>query len=324
MTSASYGDLGDVIFLCPCMKLIAEQSGSPVILYCRDGLRPWDPFTAKIPILAPLLESQDYIEAILPWNGETVDYDTCFWRDMGYPYGVTLGDLQAQWLRINPDFSHPWLKISKETPLETIDKIVINRSARYHNPFFPWKELVTTFAREMLFIGLRSEHEAFEKEFGRVEYLPTETLLEAAQAIAGSELFIGNQSSCGAIAEGLKHNSIQETSLSTPDCIYPRANAVHCHDGALDFILLDQHFTSKNKLLVRAHLNETPPGGWSVTIGEHKANSYAFNLTLEEISSKLRKAGVEVPKNLKDVIIEQNSTTHIDHPVARLKAQLYA
>ena len=303
------------------MKLMAEVTGNPVTLYARDGLRLWDPFTARLPLFAPLLENQDYIEAVLPWNKEAVDYDTCFFRDDGLPFGETLAARQAQWLRMSPDLRNPWLKTYKRLRSAPI---IINRSSRYHNHFFPWRELVEAFAKDMAFIGHPNEHEAFRQEFGYVRYLPTETLLEAAEAIAESELFIGNQSSCCAIAEGLKHDLIQETDLSSPDCIYPRPNATHCHNGELDFTACGKRFTSKNRMFVRAHLNETPPGGWRIKIGEHEANSYGLNLALDEITDKLRRAGMEAPKNLKEIIIEQNSVAHLNHPVARLKAQLGA
>jgi hypothetical protein len=310
----TYGDCGDTIYLCPSMRL----KGS-VTLYARDGLRPHDPFTARLPLIAPLLEAQDYIEAVLPWNGEQIDHDASFFRDAGHPFGVTLASLQAEWLGLTPNLHSPWLTVTPDpwTP------IVINRTTRYRNHFFPWDALVATFGKEMLFLGHPYEYEDFCRDFGRIGYLPTANLLKAAEVIAGSELFIGNQSSCYAIAEALKHNSIQETDLSTPDCIYVRPNAIHCHDGALDFTACGKHFTSKNRLFVRAHPNETPPGGWSATVGAHKANSYAFDLTLREITTKLRKAGMDVPPDLKEMIIEQNSLLHLDHPVARLKAHLH-
>ena len=315
MTFSTYGDMGDIIYLLPTMRLVAQQSGEPVTLYAKDGLRLHDPLTARIPLFKGLLEAQDYIEAVLPWAGE-VDYDTTLWREIGYPYGVTLATLQAAWLRLNPDLRTPWLDVSAASNYE--GKIIINRSPRYHNAFFPWAQLVEAFGSRMLFIGLESEHEAFCRECGKVTYLPTSNLLRAARVIAGSELFIGNQSSCYAIAEGLKHASIQETSLSTPDCIYPRSNATYCHDGALDFSFGGQRFQSKSRLLLRAHPNETPPKGWKVTIGEHSANSYAFALVVQEITAKLKRHGARVPKNLADLIIEQNSTGVQDHPVTQL------
>ena len=315
---ASYGDLGDIIFLCPSMSLVCAREGAPVILYGRNGLRPWDPITDRHWLIAPLLESQPYIDSVRAWDGEPVDYDASFFRDDGLPFGETLARRQAEWLKLDPDFTQPWLKVTPEP--STSGYIVINRSARYHNHFFPWRELVETFRDKIVFIGLPGEHTAFCEEFGRIDYLPTGNLLEAAQAIAGSELFIGNQSSCNAIAEGLKHPLIQETDLSSPDCIYPRENATHCHNGELDFTACGQHFASKNRMFVRAHRNETPPGGWVVEIGPHRANSYALDLLVAEITRKLP----EVPVNLLDLIIEQNSTAHLDHPVARLKADLYS
>jgi hypothetical protein len=317
---ATYGDLGDIIYLCPSMSLVSAREGAPVTLFAKDGLRPWDPITTRLHLIAPLLESQPYIEAVLPYQGEPIDFDTSLFRDAGHPFGVTLASLQAAWLRLDPDFTLPWLKVTPNPQAP----IVINRSARYHNHFFPWEELVNAFAGEMAFIGMPGEHEAFCHNFGKVNYLPTENLWKAAEVIAGSKLFIGNQSSCYAIAEALKHNSIQETDLSTPDCIFPRLNTVHCHDGALDFSFFGRRFRTKNRLFVRAHLNETPPGGWVVQIGDYKVNSYAFDIVFYEISDKLRQAGMEVPANLKEMIIEQNSTEHLDHPVARLKTQLHA
>jgi hypothetical protein len=315
---ASYGDLGDILFLCPSMRLVSAREGAPVILYGRNGLRPWDPITDRLWVIAPLLESQPYIDYVRAWNSEPIDYDACLFRDDGLPFGETLATRQAEWLRLNPDLTQPWLKV---TP-DPWASIIINRSARYHNHFFPWAELVRIFGNDMAFIGLPDEYNAFCEEFGKVGYLPTKSLLEAAQAIAGSELFIGNQSSCNAIAEGLKHPLIQETDLSSPDCIYPREDAVHCHDGELDFTVCGRHFTSKNRMFVRAHRNETPPGGWKIVLGKHQANSYALDLVTIEITTKLRADGMEIPANLYELIIEQNSTTHHDHPVAQLKARL--
>ena len=39
-----------------------------------------------------------------------------------------------------------------------------------------------------------------------------------ARIIAGSKIFIGNQSTPFAIAEGMKHNRILETDITIPNC----------------------------------------------------------------------------------------------------------
>ena len=300
----SLGDFGDCIYLCPCMKLVAEEDGEPVVLYGMNGLRDHDPFIPRLPIIAPLLEAQDYIAAVLPFEEQVINYDASHFRRAGHPFGVTLCSLQASWLHLTPDCASPWLKVSKRTPLE----IVVARSARYRNHHFPWRELVDRFGKNMHFVGLDHEYVEFCGEFGHVERLVTEDLLDVAEAIAGSELFIGNQSSPFAIAEGLKHNVILEVSLDSPDCIYRRGNAVHCHDGGLNVEILGHKFSSPPfKMMSRAHLGETPPGGWRVRVGGHTAQSYALEAVLQEIKMKLRSNGRPIPPDLNELVIEQSS-----------------
>ena len=53
----------------------------------------------------------------------------------------------------------------------------------------------------------------------------TTDFLEVGQIIAGSKLFIGNQSAAYTVAEGLKHNLIQETSPRIPSSYFNRSNA---------------------------------------------------------------------------------------------------
>src|SRR4029077_10091366 len=192
--------------------------------------------------------------------------------------------------------------------------------------FFPWAELVRVFGNDMAFIGLPGEYNAFCEVFGKVGYLPTKSLLEAAQAIAGAELFIGNQSCCYAIAEGLKHNSIQETSVSTAvDCIFPRANGIFCHDGALDTVILGQRFQTESRMIIKPTKIETPPGGWRVRVGPCSAQSYSFDVLMRDIVTKLTASNLKVPATPADLIIDQSTyKAYLDHPVTRLKAELGA
>lgn len=89
--------------------------------------------------------------------------------------------------------------------------------------------MIRKYRENIVFIGLESEWKDFIKLYQpkalQVWFFKPENLLEAAEIIAGSELFIGNQSCCYAIAEGLKHNTVQETDIRCPDCIFTRANA---------------------------------------------------------------------------------------------------
>ena len=300
------GDYGDVIYLLPCLKLVAEQEGEPVILYAKNGLRDHDPFIPRLPGIQRLVRFQSYVKDFLPWNGEPIDYDTSRFRDPGYPFGVTLAELQARAIGLLPDSQH-WL--FAESALSTKDRIVIARSSRYQNHYFPWKELLDTYQDRMVFIGLEQEHAAFCTQFGKVPYLRTIDLLEAAEVIAGSAQFIGNQSAPLAVSHGLGHPSLVEVCLWCPDCIYKRPDASYCYDGQLDLNLFGRWLNTKPvDLRPRATMNETPPGGWRVEIDGFTARSYSFDMVIREIKTKLID---KVPANLLEMIIEQSS---IDMP----------
>ena len=291
------GDYGDVIYALPCLKL------HPGVLYAKNGLRDHDPFIPRMPALKRLLSLQRYVEDFLPWNGEPIDFDISNFRVAGYPYGVTLAELQARSVGLLPDLSHPWL--SAEPWMATKGRIVVARSPRYHNHLFPWKKLVETYGDKMLFVGTLAEYSDFCLNFGSVTYLHTFDLYEVARAIAGSELFIGNQSCPNAIAEGLKHPSVQEVCLWCPDCIYKRHNSYHCYDGELDLNLFGRTLRcDPADLRPKAHRNETPPGGWRIELNGHKVKSYAFDSVLNEIRFRL---GAYAPDNLQELIIEQSS-----------------
>jgi hypothetical protein len=87
----------------------------------------------------------------------------------------------------------------------------------------------------MVFLGLPHEHAQFVQTFGKVRYLPTKDLLQMASLIAGSSLFIGNQSVHCWIAMALGHPLIQESWPQQQDSMVARDNAMFVIDnGELD------------------------------------------------------------------------------------------
>jgi hypothetical protein len=116
-----------------------------------------------------------------------------------------------------------WLKV---TP-KPVAEVVISRSNRYKNPWFPWKKIIQKYKKKAVFVGIPEEYKLFCKRLNNREipHHKTKDLLELAEVIAGSQLFIGNQSAPYSIAEGLKVNCIQETSCRIPACIFPREGA---------------------------------------------------------------------------------------------------
>lgn len=217
-------------------------------------------------LLAPLVKLQPYIADIVIGDNLTpVDWKSEDFRERHYTKGETLMKAHLNHLvkthKIGQDFtaSEPWI-YGVEPSAKSKGRIVINRTARYRNDLFPWTEIVAHYRNRLMFVGLHSEWRDFIGNHGYVEYVKTGNLLEVAQLIAGSDLFIGNQSCAYAMAEGMKHNSIQETHLEYPDCVYVRPNAAFVADGVVTLPDGTVLKGKRPKLEKKTHV--VPPRGW--------------------------------------------------------------
>lgn len=251
-------------------------------------------------LLKQLFDAQEYIGEFDLFRGQAITKDFSNFRKNGIPYGVQLGLLHSNWVKANAELHKPWLSVKPSS--KSIGKIVVARSPRYQNPYFPWKALVEALRPHILFVGLEQEWKTFCTHYGHVDYIRTRNLHDVAQLIAGSELFIGNQSSPNAVAEGLKHPLVQETCLWVSDCIYVRDNAIHCYNGNLEFSFKGQRYTfetqRKRPRIVRS---ECPPGGWRVMVNNTEYNSYCF----EALKNQVRLTyGSASPANLEAMIEE--------------------
>ena len=105
---------------------------------------------------------------------------------------------------------HAWLRVD---PVHKHD-VIINRSPRYNETYFDYTLLKE---QDCGFIGLKEEYDEFIQRYGFAHHVKIDNALDVAKYIAGSKLFVGNQSSCKAIAEGLKHPRLVEISKNWPD-----------------------------------------------------------------------------------------------------------
>jgi len=135
-------------------------------------------------------------------------------------------------LGVNPDpnarqaLLSPWLVV----PPAKKAQVVINRSPRYHNDVFPWNRVMAKYKTEAIFVGLDGEYRDFVDHYGYLPRIKTQNVWEVARLISGCELFVGNQSSSYALAEGMKKNTVQEVCRWCPDCIFQRPNAIYGFD----------------------------------------------------------------------------------------------
>lgn len=224
------GDLGDAIFSLPVIRCLPKGPHQVVFAdskWCGSFIR-------RCPILKELYESQPYISGTEIDDNTQCDLDLTNFR-IWHTATTTLVD--AQWSEANSkiqnikplDGAPPWLSFKEER--EPSGKIIIARSPRYNNHFFPWQKVVDLYGKRLQFVGLPEEHATFQKNFCKVKHLKVNNFLELAHHIRNSELFIGNQSSPHAVAMGLGVPIIQETCLEQPDCIFRRQNVQYVSDG---------------------------------------------------------------------------------------------
>jgi len=225
------GDIGDLIYALPAMR--AKATGQVgIILARRSKVRhPWDePWVENA---RPLLEAQPYISHV--WFNDTDDQRTKIWdHDVdpfrpylirNYHWGSTIADYVAIILGVDKQCSRePWIEVDHPTYVDG-RPVVISRSLRYRNKNFPWKRVYEAYKKAAVFVGTEQEHAAFTGLYGKIPMAVTPTLMDLARLISGCRLFIGNQSLPYAIAEGLKHTTIQEPSPKIPDCMWLRPNA---------------------------------------------------------------------------------------------------
>lgn len=216
-TAVHGGDMGDIIYSIPAFKALKIK---------RVILNPYGFYNTKMnkkccEILKPLLEKSGFeVEIKEKIYIDDADYFFDIFRE-----GVLDMEKNHLFLTnsekffIEPDIKTKFIDINENY----IADVVINRSLRYRNPDFDWVYLLEDLDKDIKisFIGTKEEYDVFCKITGlrnKVFYYPTKDLSDAASVIKASKMFIGNQSSCYAIAEGLKTNRIQETCHYTPNC----------------------------------------------------------------------------------------------------------
>ena len=266
MVCSSTGDNGDATYL---LCLLKQIPNGPHTLSLRSSkwtkAKDDEGVQRLFTNLQRLVRLQPYIRDIdLIGQDDPVDWRSEGFRERHFSPGETLMQAHLNHLiakhGIGRDFTakEPWL-FSVEPSAVSKGRVVINRTSRYRNDRFPWTEVVAHYGSRLLFIGLEHEWREFVNAHGYVSHHPTADLLEMAQVIKGSDLFIGNQSCAYALCEGMKHNSIQESNLELPDCIYVRPNASYVADGVVT--LPDGTVLRGKRPPVVKKTHVTPPGG---------------------------------------------------------------
>ncbi|MBV9988527.1 MAG: hypothetical protein JO301_12675 [Chitinophagaceae bacterium] len=226
------GHAGDIIYSIPAMLAIAGRRRINFYLELNQPVRDFTPsmrhpngkvmLTPKsVEMFTPLILAQPHFVRCEALNGQKVDYDLTAFRQL--PFDYRMGSI-ARWYfltyGVSADLGKPWLFATPNTSYA--DAVVIARSSRYHSPGINYGFL-KKYPR-LVFVGVLEEYNDMKKELPSLEYAPVHDFLQLAKIIAGSRLFIGNQSFPFSLAEALKVKRVLEVYHQCPNVIVEGAN----------------------------------------------------------------------------------------------------
>jgi hypothetical protein len=233
------GNAGDLIYSLPAAKALASGKEIHYLLNLGQrgnfGKKP-HPLQGVMlnekmfEMLHPLLVAQPYVTSCSIYKDQPVDFDMDLIRT--YPFPTSKGNI-SRWyfylFAITADLAQPWLQVKPDDHWN--EHLVIARSQRYRAPAISYSFLKKF--KKKIFVGVEQEWKEMKEMIPDIEYQPVHDFLQLASIIAGSKLFIGNQSFPFSLAEGLKVNRLLE--------VYHLCPNVNVEGkGAHDFCYQDQ------------------------------------------------------------------------------------
>jgi hypothetical protein len=192
-------------------------------------------------MLKPLMESQEYVSSFNIWKGEKVDLDYDLCRDsraVPMPNGLLHVWSEALFPETTANLSISWLRVEEYSIKKDFykDKIIINRSHRYQNPYITYFFLKEHQDR-IIFSGTDSEHEDFCTKFDlQIGKLHVDNFYQLAQIISWCKFGIYNQSMNFHLANAMHTPRILELCGAFPNTFNYGANGRHFyHQSALQY-----------------------------------------------------------------------------------------
>jgi hypothetical protein len=175
--------------------------------------------------LRPLLLECDFIEDVVIYTNQKIDYDLDSFRKIGFNLGA--GDIKKWYLYAFPELQYHY---SNEQVLnyhhyKSFEQsywgdafIVLNRSERYNNGQIDYS-ILNQVQIPIYFVGTDTEFAIMKNIVWDLQHKKVSNFLELKDFIAYSKLFIGNQSMCYAIAEQVNTNKLLEVFFGCPNVI---------------------------------------------------------------------------------------------------------
>ena len=243
-----YGHLGDIINSLPVLQELSKSKDCNLYLQINkkipDHVVSKDhPFgevylseTSCLKML-PLLKSQKYLNKVEIFDGQNIDIDLNFFRDLPINFNIDSVRWYFHLTGIFPDLSKNYITVESNKKFNNF--IVIMRSLRRQNKFINYSFLKSY--KNILFVGLKNEYDDLKNQITSLEYYDSKDFLELASIIKNAKFFIGNLSFGYALAEAIKIPRLLESGPNFP-LVYPNG------PNAYDFYFQD-HFEELVKKL---------------------------------------------------------------------------
>jgi hypothetical protein len=225
------GKLGDIIYSLPAIQ---ARGGGAVLIDYRTSYFEKPPLGREPALMiAELLRTQDYVREAALYEDGPIDYDldqfrakavlihafNCIRSESDQVAGALFGGVvrelrrnliprlevdlpQLHWecvgLPGRVNLTRPWIT---GIPQKQVAEIVVSKTLR-HPGSFDWSVLAPRRDRSV-FLGLESEWKNFCDCHFPIAFYQVASLLEFAQVLAGSKLFVGNQSFGLALADAM-------------------------------------------------------------------------------------------------------------------------
>ncbi len=242
------GHAGDIIYSIPTMLELAK--GKKINLYLTLN-QPNRDFTKQmrhpngnvmltqksVDLFAPLLLAQPDFARCEAHQGQPIHYDLTAFRS--FPFDYRMGSI-ARWYfltyGISRDLGKPWLQVTPNSSFN--DAIVLARSSRYRTPNISYSFL-KKYPR-IVFVGMPDEFADMQQQIPDLIYQPVPNFYELAAVIAGSKLFIGNQSFPFSLAEAVKVKRVLEVFPQCPNVVVEGEHAYDfCYQPQFEKIVKD-------------------------------------------------------------------------------------
>ena len=220
------GHLGNLIYSLAAVKVMTEKSGEPCDFFIPSDVPNLYPPSAHHPsgtvmvsepifrFIEPLLTHQSYIDQVIYGPLASIARDVVD-LDQFRTSGINLtAGFEPVWYRqcmaMPVPVEKPWLTVSGAPIQQPGPEIVVSRTLRYNNTRINYG-LLQPF-ESVGFVGLPEEYKHFIERHAltNVRHFTVNNALEMARVMGASKLFVGNQSFCFAIAEGMKINRALE------------------------------------------------------------------------------------------------------------------